>query len=270
MRNARNMNDLSEVEHGKVCLLRAYHNSEIGGRLQGFLDGIYPGFSQRLIGRFNESAPQFEDDTYLTCLSEHYPHEDAFGRLSMWRAYAPKDGVALVVKSAPFQADNRRLGAYSSPVFYGGPEAFSADFNTKIDEIISERHMIEATPEHELQDWRLNMFLISILCTKHKAFDEEREWRIIYSPADTRSEVITSRLVTLNGVPQKIQIIPLRDDPANGLDGTDLPNFLERIIIGPTSNPETLRKTFIEILANADVPDPENRVFTSSIPLRMT
>ncbi|MGZ9157625.1 MAG: DUF2971 domain-containing protein, partial [Nitrospira sp.] len=94
MRNAMTMNDFSEIQHGINCLMPAYKSPLIGGRLFAFLDAFRVGLGAHIDDIFRSWLPQFQQNTYLTCLSEHDPREDQHGRLSMWRAYGGVGGVA--------------------------------------------------------------------------------------------------------------------------------------------------------------------------------
>jgi len=244
MRNAKTMNDFSEIEHGKRCLFPAYKDEAIGGRLRAFMNNIYPNFSQRLETLFNGWLPHFEQDTYLTSLSEHDSSEDLLGRLSMWRAYCPRNGVALVISTAPFTRASDSLKAYSSPMSYLSPQHFGEEFSKLIDNLITNEQTVRTYSEDKLLGSVFTMFKFAILCTKHPGFAEEREWRILYSPTQELSPVIESGFATVQGIPQEIYKIPLTNDPENGLFQADIPNLLQRIIIGPTQQPFTIWRAF--------------------------
>ncbi len=268
MRNAMTMNDFSEIAYGRNCLFPAYKDDAVGGRLRTFLDGIYPDFSKKLEALFNGWLPHFEQDTYITSLSEHESSEDLFGRLSMWRAYCPQNGVALVLKNTPFMEPTDALKAYSSPVSYLTPHQFAEEFGKIIDNLVANEAMVRNYSEAAILAAVFTMLKFALLCTKHPGFAEEREWRVIYSPTQERSPVIEPGFATLHGVPQQIYKIPLVDDPAHGLVHADIPNILDRLIIGPSPQPFTIWRAFVGLLREAGVPDPEQRVFVSDIPLR--
>jgi Protein of unknown function (DUF2971) len=268
MRNALTMNDFSEIQHGKNCLLPAYRNPEIGGKLKVFLDQIFPGASDIVEQAFNFWFPRIEVDTYITCLSEHDPSEDELGRLSMWRAYAPVNGVAFVINNGPFIPENPVLGAYSSAVAYLSPAKFAAEFGEIVEGLIARADEVRALGQNTVVNAVFTMLRFSVLCTKHPGFKEEREWRIIHSTPIDKSKAISRSFAVVRGVPQEILKIPLRDDPENGLYRADPPSLVDRIIIGPTTQPFTMQKTFVELLKEAGVNNPEGRVVVSQIPLR--
>lgn len=78
----------------------------------------------------------------------------------------------------------------------------------------------------------LTMLTSAVVCLKHDGFGEEREWRIIHSPARHSSEYISSLVEVGGGVPQRVS------------------------------------DAFVSTLVDAGVADAANRVFISQIPVR--
>lgn len=62
--------------------------------------------------------------------------------------------------------------------------------------------------------------------------------------------------------------IPLGPPTESGMPGMQIHELLDRVIIGPTDYPDIARKAFIQKLRDRSVPNPEQRVFASEIPLR--
>lgn len=267
MRNALTMNDFSEIEHGLKCLLGAW-GSPIGNKLRDLLDQMYPGFCNDFGHRFDSWLPAFREETYITCLSEHDADEDDHGRLSMWRAYGGANGVALVLNNTPFLTLSAALKAYSFPVEYLGETAFLARFERFYELISLRREEVHALGYDNLLTLLFNRFRANVLCTKHPGFHEEREWRVVYSPQIEKSEHISKSLQVVRGVPQIIHAIPLKHDPAAGLFGADIPTLLNRIIIGPSHMPFTIKQTMRELLKTAGVNAVEDKIVVSNIPLR--
>ena len=56
------------------------------------------------------------------------------------------------------------------------------------------------------------MLVTSVVCMKHEGFHEEREWRIIYSPNQRPSQLISPSIEVVAGVPQTVYKIPLGGD----------------------------------------------------------
>ena len=268
MRNATTMNDFSEIQYGWDRLVPLYDNQTHGGRLKTFLDGLHTGFSQELTRRFSSWSAHFRTETYLTSLSEHDAEEDAYGRLSMWRAYGGQNGIALVINRHVFEQGENKLGAFSSPVAYLSPNAFADAFAALIDGIIAARDYVRGMDIEQLYSSIFQMLRFAILCTKHPGFAEEREWRIIYAPTYQPSDFIEKALATVSGIPQEIHKLPLREMPEAGVEGTDIPSLINRVIIGPSRQPGTLYRTFFNLLRDAGVDKPDERIVVSDIPLR--
>ena len=72
----------------------------------------------------------------------------------------------------------------------------------------------------------------------------------------------------IGGTPQLIYKIPLKDIPGEGLIGVEIPQILDRIIIGPTEHPIVARQAFVKLLERSGVAEASQKVFVSEIPLR--
>jgi DUF2971 family protein len=267
MRNATTMNDFSEISHGLVCISEAWR-SEGGERFKAALEDLHVGLVGQIEQQFDGWQHDMRNNTFLTCLSEHPATEDRLGRLSMWRAYGGRSGVALVLNMTPFTATTDELKAYSSPVFYGEGTEIEAQLDAIADKLVEHRVLLGRVASDGLREIVFTALRYAALCTKHPAFAEEREWRVIYSPSLGRSPVIEPFVHAVRGVPQVVQKIPLANDPANGLHGAAVPDLLHRLIIGPTADPRAMFDAFVVLLAEAGVPNPEERIIVSGIPLR--
>lgn len=130
LRNSVLMNDYSEVNHGLNCLSYAW-GGPLGDRLKAILKQVQADLPEIIEANFNEQFLDVKAETYLLSVSEHgshdpdeTAHEDRYGRLSMWRAYAPKNGIAFILRNTPFVVESNALQAFTSPVLYVEPEAF--------------------------------------------------------------------------------------------------------------------------------------------------
>lgn len=268
MRNAMTMNDFSEIQYGTSCLLEAWNNKEISGPLKEAFQAIFPGSVDEVTTKFNGWLPELATNTYLTCLSEHGVDEDEHGRLSMWRAYGGRCGVALIMKNTPFVAATNALAAYSSPVAYLTPSEFAAELADISLKVAAERELLGRLGRDQADALLFTLFRFAVLCTKHPGFREEMEWRIIYSPRMEPSKTITSSVEVVGGYPQVVQVIPLRNSPEEGLFGAAIPDLLEKVIIGPAENQAALYEAFVVELIGAGVSDAAAKVHISGIPLR--
>jgi len=268
MRKTRSMNDISEVLHGKDCLIEAY-NGEAGERFASALDSVFPGLAGKLEDTFNGWLPHFEKDTFVTCLSEHPSTENELGRLSMWRAYGQGAGVALVVRSAPFEAETDALKAYSSPVAYLSRAEFGSAFAAFAENIEASRDLLRQHDEDTILGNAFAMMRYAMVCTKHRGFAEEREWRVIHNPRLEPSERLRTSVETIGGTPQRVYRIPLENAPDEGLVGMTVDELLERVIIGPCPDPVLMWEGFVELLTEAGASNAHERVKISHIPLRL-
>jgi hypothetical protein len=187
----------------------------------------------------------------------------------MWRAYGGSGGgVGLVLKSKPFLSESAALKVYSSPVAYLDENGIAKELGR-----IAEAFEVDAdelrTLDHEMLATCVFMMLrFSVVCTKHPGFAEEREWRAIYNPCFETSERVSTCVESIAGTPQLVTKVPLKDYPDEGLVGLQIPDLLDRVIIGPTRFPAVSYEAFVRLLEQAGVPDASTKVVVSHIPLR--
>jgi hypothetical protein len=266
LRNTTVMNDFMEVEHGLQALSDAFRSAS-GQRFQEFLNHHFDGVCEEVANIFDGWQPALRDETYIACVSEHQASEDTLGRLSMWRAYGGSAGVAIVLKSAPFRSQTDILKAYSTPVRYSSRSGLEADFLQLTAGLDANLDLLQALGRERVQGHLFNMFKWSALSIKHPGFEEEREWRVTYTPKMGASEVLQPAVRAVRGLPQIVYRLPLRTFEGTSFS-TAVPDIVDRIIIGPTEYPLALRAAFVELLNDAGLPDAAARVFVSDIPLR--
>ena len=115
LNNVGNMNDYREVELGKNLLAKTFNKTDEGKRLKNILSEIDKDLSKNLIVRYNKIVDDL-DNTYAFCLTEHKKDYDKYGKLSMWRAYAPKNGIAIILNLEPFIEEARKTSAFTIPI----------------------------------------------------------------------------------------------------------------------------------------------------------
>lgn len=267
MRNAKTMNDFMEVEHGFECLKEAW-KGESGKDLKEALEVPFPGITGELESRFNGWLPTIRNETFITCFSEHLDREDTLGRLSMWRAYGESVGVALVINPAPFFLQSNALRVYSSPVAYMERDAYASHIHEIANAVRNESAFVRDLGREHVFSFMFTMMRFGVLCTKHPGFSEEREWRVIHSPRLDQSTRLVKEVRAIGGVPQVIMKIPLKDVPAEGLVGVELPLLINRLVIGPTEFPMAVRSAFSSLLSDKKVINAAGLVWVSEIPLR--
>lgn len=265
LRNAALMNDFSEISFGKSCLVPALQ--QLQPRLDAILDSAHPGLAAEVINRLADVEIQVNLHTYLTSLAEFH-EQDSFGKLSMWRAYGgPTAGVAILFNLEVFESASDELAVYLHRVLYGERE-FRLALDGILDRLEQNVELLTRVPRksahlvifHALQDL--------VLTTKHPAFHEEQEWRIIHSPHMMSSAFINEIPVSIGGVPQVVYPIELRDQPNLNMPLLELDPLIHRIVVGPCQYPQQICFAMSEALRRAQVHSPIDRIRVSNIPLR--
>jgi hypothetical protein len=269
LRNTKCMNDYSEVRHGKDLVVRTLigDDRQIISRLQLLLDKC----SSTAFATFaNSFGPWLDNnsDIFVGCLSEHLP-ADIRGRLSMWRAYGSNNGgVCFVFDSTPFMAETDILKAFSLPVSYYTDEEFKSVLNGIIDNLTLMSDALCVVPIDDLIRTLTLLFVFRALALKHPGFIEESEWRIVLLPDWGIGKAIVHEVTSINGVPQTIHKIPLKNDPQQGLHGADIPSLLAKVIIGPSEFPYVVWDAYVRKLTAMGVENAADKVVMSGIPLR--
>lgn len=267
MRRVSCMSDYLEVMHGEGCMSAAF-SSQTGKDFWAIIDAISPDLKTEISNLFDGWLPSFMTETYITCVSEHLAKEDTLGRLSMWRAYSGRLGVALVFKNEVFRTPGNTVGLTASPVEYLDDPGFEIHLREIVSGLENNIEFIRNQSSETLKAYIFNMAKFALLSTKHPGFEEEKEWRIIYCPFLEKEQNLPEKIQSVNGVPQNIYKIPLKDNPDLGLSGLEIPNLLDRVIIGPNDFGWPMRDAFVQLLGESGVENPNERVFVSNIPLR--
>lgn len=283
LRNSVMMNDFSEVQHGTNCLIHAY-GSPTGLRLQAAMKQIQEDLPEIFVANFDQTLHDFRQETYIVSISEHgdLEHgdelEDAFGRLSMWRAYANRNGIAFVFNNTPFVTETNALNAFTSPVLYATPQTFLPYFEEIVVGIESNIDFLRSLGGQFFHETLMNTFRFTVQSTKHPSFREEREWRVIYSPTLLQREgeltedqiaKIPTDIMVLNGVPQRVYAIPFKNYEDEGFVGATIPELIERVLVGPSIDAYPIAQAFVGELSKLGVEDAANKVVLTGVPLRV-
>lgn len=280
MRNSAHMNDSTEICYGFECLEQAW-NMPGGTRFRKAVS-FRAGVEEIIRAWFERGGTTFRDNVYLTCVSEHLPAEHAGGRLSMWRAYGRKNGVAMVLKPEALLVFDSYIPVYALPVLYGGVE----DANAHLDHVASELEYINWAVTNDRNSWDApehlddDSFVLSAsayfqaLATriKHPGFREEREWRIIY--IDELFPVpffgllrprLKAHTACINNQRQVIYTLPLDGSVP---ESKTLASIIDHVIVGPGLSQEETAQRMILALESLGFEDAKRRVRLSDIPLR--
>ncbi len=274
LRTSRLMNDFSEVAYGYSCLNQILVG-ELGERLKKSLSTIQEGLPDIFSQNFGNTHHDIFHQTYLLSVSEHLDNEDRFGRLSMWRAYAPDNGVAFVLNSAPFTSDSNALNAFTVPVLYKTADTLKPYVEEIVAGIEQNLDFLKKFGGQFIHDVLTASLRTIIQTTKHPAFAEELEWRVIYTPTMIPEENrfqdqemrVPRRMLTIRGVPQQAYSIPFKDHPDDGLEGATIPMILDRILIGPSRDAQPIAFAFANKL-RTDYGIGSPNIVLTDIPMR--
>ena len=267
LRNASCMNDYGEIEYGIEKILE-FFGGDKGRSFWNAIDEVHPDLSKEIKKSYDDWRHDLSGQTYMICLSEHDFDPDQLGRLSMWRAYGGKKGVAIVIDPEPLLRESDAIGAYTFPVFYLRKHEIEQLFIRIADNVVSSRAYIGLADRgtvHGFAFWLLQTLSFSL---KHPAFMEEKEWRIVYRPNQNKSDVLVKKNVVIGGLPQIIYELPLIDIPEKEFTGISPNELIKKILIGPTNYPLVIKQSLEDKLSDSGVEKPEQRIEITWIPLR--
>lgn len=273
MRNAVCMTDYREVQHGYE-ILNAFFSDK--GNVDSFVSAVdicAQGVASEAFALFhqwyNPGPHSIPLNTYITSISEHDDDEDFHGRLSMWRAFG-KDAtrVAIVFNPPEFSGAADALNVMFSPVAYLTQDQAHAEITEVISNIYRNSDFLRSIDRQSILDTLFTMLLAGVTCLKHKGFQEEREWRAIYSPKLRSSNLMECSTEVIGGVPQLVYRLPLDGNVSPTLAQLDISRLFDRLIIGPSPFPWPVYEAFTAELMKVGIEDAGNRVWTSKIPIR--
>jgi len=271
MRNTNCMSDYSEVHHGYTMLREFFaHTNPDREKLIKAIDGCSPRAATEAINLFDGWFQDTSLNTYITSISEHDRSEDQHGRLSMWRAFGGNIArVAFVFKVPYFSSVTEALHVMFSPVAYLSQPAVHKLLQEVIENINRERVFLQSVDRPRFVGMIFAMLIAAVTCLKHEGFQEEREWRVIYSPKRQSSPLMHSVIKEVSGVPQPVYLLPLDVQVSPALADIELSSMFDRLIIGPSPYPWPMYEAFVAELSKSGVSDAGKRVFTSNIPIRV-
>lgn len=268
MRNARGMSDFSEIEYGYNQLSVYFGDATRRNRFIAALDRCALNAGQDAVAQFGQRWQGIRYNTYVCCLSKHSNNEDDHGRLSMWRAFGRATaGIAMVLKP-PEPHSALPLRVFLHPVAYFGQEEIRDEMDSVIDNIEGNYTALKDLSRDDLIAWVEAMFRMAVASLKHPGFREEQEWRLIHLPGLFPSCHMRASTEIVGGVPQLVHAIPLKNQPDAQISGIELPDLIDRIIIGPSQYAVPIYESLTKELTDAGVENAASKVVISGIPLR--
>jgi hypothetical protein len=269
LRNTNCMADYREVQHGFDIFNRYFLDAAKRKAFVDAFDACTPGAADDAFTAFNNWWQDLRLNTYIACVSEHQDSEDMYGRLSMWRAFGgPSTRVGIVLRFPYVSISAWSLALSFSPVAYlSEPDAHGV-IDQVITNVRANRDYLRTLKRELLVQLVFQMFSAGIVCLKHEGFHEEREWRAIYTPKRWSSPSMESSIEVVAGVPQVVYKIPLDASASPLIADLDFAQVFDRLIVGPTPYPWPIYGAFVEALKATGVPNAEQRVLVSDIPIR--
>lgn len=186
----------------------------------------------------------------------------------MWRAYGGNPNVAIIFDILDLIEKNNKIRIYASPVFYGDQTQLEAQFACMLQLIKNNAEKLKKINKSELADAIAWKFHCSTLSIKHPGFSEEKEWRIIYSPSIHYSKELKDSIEIISGVPQIVMILDIIEMINNSDSKMGLTDLINKIIIGPTQDTDTIIPAIARALGEWGVDKPFDRIKSCGIPLR--
>jgi hypothetical protein len=273
MRNARYMEDYSEIRYGR-SLVDKHFLGHSAAMLWDALDSIHAGVSSEAKSLFQGWAEHTENETFIVCLTEHDAAEDQDGRLSMWKYRRAHGGtgydVAVVVNPTSFLSPTNAIMSWSFPVLYGEDAVAlaSQDITRRIRDAAA---TLALQSRDQIRAHAFRMLIEVTVSSKHAGFREEREWRIVHLPKLWPSDRIKPKRARPNGEDEVIYELPLVNYEGEGLVGASIPELLDRVIIGPmdADRATKARRAICDVLERqVKLANGGSKVVTSSIPIR--
>jgi hypothetical protein len=256
------------VQHGFDIYNRYFQNPEKRKAFDAAFDACSPGVAAEAIAAFDNWWNDLRTNTYISSVSEHPESEDLHGRLSMWRAFGGGTRVAIILRFPYISGSANALAVTFSPVAYLSEPASHGVIDQVAANVRENRDYLRTLDRHVLVGLAFQMLVSGIVCLKHEGFQEEREWRAIYTPKRLSSELMESATEVIAGVPQVIHKIPLDSSVSPLIADLEFAQVFDRLIVGPTQYPYPICVALAEALKDGGIADAHSRVRFSEIPIR--
>lgn len=270
LRNARGMEDFSEVRYGHKLGHEYFADQTRANRFVSKFQREEGNPASAGIDLFNKWIADMDWRTFLTCFSAHGPESEPHGRLSMWRTFSASASSVALIFNAPEPYSALPMRSFLAPVSYPiKKEDHWADYERILQNVDANKAFVEGLPANILAAMIATVLLMHAVSLKHPAFAEEREWRLCHFPELFPSDHVTKQVQSVRGIPQIIYEVPLRNNIEQGITGVSLPQLLHSVKIGPTRHADVIWQALVTALEKAGVPDAAKKVVYTNIPLRV-
>lgn len=268
LRKTTCMNDYQEVIYGKNFVTN-YLFKDNKNKINTIIQNVNNNYNITDFKKeFTDYISDMENRTYICCFSEITNTKNQFynGDLSMWRGYANTNGIMFKFKPNILDLPKEILNTsfFIAPVIYD-ENSFIEILNNIFQQITNNITVIKNIFEKHIYfffELIIRQLYHRIICLKNKDFEQEKEWRLFYSPFKKdyvnnilNTENIDTEIKSLHGLPQKVYYINF-----NNID------ILDSIIIGPTQYPEytsTIIEAFQYLLKDNNI-----KIYSSTTPYR--
>ncbi|AWL10825.1 hypothetical protein HMF8227_00319 [Saliniradius amylolyticus] len=267
--NPLNMNDSDELLFGIERGISEFRKNKDLIKACGSKE-VFASLLEKLDRHVNDFDKAHLLDTYIACFSLH-DKDDYDGSLSMWRGYGSNGGgISFVIDTEKIEP-NEDSPIILAPVDYVTYEeridwirARIRDLAELLDSLDKTERVLDAVAWHWVE--RLKVFS---LYTKHKGFEEEKEWRFVYLKDRDTDEAYLPMFgynISDKGVEPKLKL-KLKNIPVSNKPFT-LESIIDRIILGPTASSELSMRSVVRMLSVKGKHALKKRVRASSIPYR--
>jgi hypothetical protein len=265
------MNDPQEVTFGLNAVAQLFDTSERVRAACG-TPQRFETLRNTFIFWFNKFTQEHLPNTFVLCLSEH-AKGDNDGLLSMWRGYGDQGrGAAIVFDTAKIIPRDDSFLIVAK--LYYGSENQRRDWIQMLLARSADILKNNAIPDAKLVVCSFFIFQrlkqLAIF-TKHRGFQEENEWRVVYMRDIAESELLNHMIGYWNGPRGVEPKLKFKLETIAGMPETEdlsLERLVDRIILGPVSSPLAVNAC-ATMVQNLGQPELKDRIRRSTIPFRM-
>lgn len=266
------MNDHQEVAFGiHMALNEALASQSLR---ESFLsEESYRKFLNILNRLYNDYGSHEVKDLYVACFSEHESSDLPDRKLSMWRAYGDGgNGAAIAFDTSKLDAAPENTPFILAEVIYQTNAERKCAIKAKVEqlaEFVKNENISEAEVSSVAGAFFRRVNLAAIF-TKHKGFEEEKEWRLVYAPDRDQDKTFLRHVDYFqgnSGLEPKMKL-PLDESLEVGGQDSDFEGAIHSIVIGPrAATPLSVHAAKI-MLNRIDRANLDEKLVASSIPLR--
>lgn len=268
--NPLNMNDFEELRFGVIESAKAFRLSEKIEHCCGTPER-YEALSKNFEAKFDQFDSEHALDIYVFCMAKHDDTSND-GVLSMWRGYGENGGGAAIVLDMSKLAHVPGSPIIMSKVTYLSPNERLQWIQKKLDEFAA---LIQVNNPSEDQFaiavHQLFARIVSFaLFTKHRGFEEEKEWRAVYM-RDRDSTGLFENMLSYSlgkrGIEPKFKykVKPIEGSPNQDMT---IEKIIHKIILGPSAAGALSIEATKRMFKAAGKEGLASKLVTSSVPYR--